>query len=620
MCGIYGLIQREGGIDPQRLVLQRDRMTHRGPDDAGIWLSPDARVGLAHRRLSILDLSAAGRQPMTTADGRATIVFNGELYNCRELRAELERRGRVFQTGTDTEVLLAAWQQWGDACLPRFNGMFAFALFDAGDARTPPSLFLARDRAGKKPLYYAFDGRRLEFASELKGISARGKMSLTALNHYLAFGYVPQELCIVEGVKKLPPAYAARLENSSFAFKTWRYWDLPENRPDPGSDGESLATETGRLIEDSTRLRMRADVPVGILLSGGLDSSLVVAAAARVSERPIQTFTIKLPGSKLDESNHAKLVSTHFGTRHHELAIIESGLSALDELSPLIDEPLADSSLVPTFLISRLTRQHVTVALGGDGGDELFGGYGHYAACLADENRLGWAPKPFLSLAGAMASRLPAGVYGRNRLASLAEGPLQQRAVGTPYFDTYLRRRLFSTQALTELGQNVGAPERFLSDLLQVGADPLDRMTRTDFQSILPDDYMVKVDRASMAVSLEMRSPLLDYRLIEFAFGRIPSSWKVRGSETRRVEKILARRWLPPALDIGRKQGFSIPLDDWLRQAPTSWHDAWLARLPVMIQKDQAVDLLNGLRKGRTNGARIFALAMLGLSCANLEI
>lgn len=620
MCGIYGLIQREGGVEPTFLVQQRDRLTHRGPDDAGIWLSPDARVGLAHRRLSILDLSFAGHQPMTTADGRVTVVFNGELYNYRELRAELERVGRAFHTGTDTEVLLSAWQQWGDDCLTRFNGMFAFVLFDAGRGLLPPCMFLARDRTGKKPLYYAFDGRRLEFASELKAISSRGSMSLTALNHYLALGYVPQDMCIIEGVKKLLPGHAARLDLSSFELKSWRYWGLPENHPDPESDGDSLATGAGRLIEDSTRLRMTADVPVGVLLSGGLDSSLVVAAAARVSERPIQTFTIKLPGSKLNESSHAELVSTHFGTRHRELPIVESGLSALDELTPFIDEPLADSSLMPSFLISKLTRKHVTVALGGDGGDELFGGYGHYASCLADGRRLGWAPNPLLNLASAFASRLPAGVRGRNRLSSLAHGSLQQRALGSPYFDSALRRRILASDVLIELGQDLDAPEHFLSNLLQIGKDPLDCMTRTDFQTVLADDYLVKVDRASMAVSLEMRSPLLDYRLVEFAFGRIPSAWKVAGNETRRVEKILAGRWLPAALDIERKQGFSIPLDAWLRQAPSSWHDAWIAHLPRVIRKNEAEDLLSGLRKGRTNGARIFALAMLGLSCANLEI
>ena len=367
MCGIYGLIQGDGKVDAARLARQRDLLTHRGPNDAGSWLSADGRVGLAHRRLSILDLTVAGHQPMTSRDRRFTIVFNGEIYNYRALRTELEKIGRTFYTGTDTEVLLDAYMVWGEACLARLNGMFAFAIHDAGNAGTPPSLFLARDRAGKKPLYYTFDGHRLEFASELKAISQRGGLSLVALNFYLALGYVPYDHCIVEGVKKLPPAHIAWLDLTTFEFRTHRYWSVPDNCPEPGVDGESLADEAGTLIEDATRLRLEADVPVGVLLSGGLDSSLVVAAAAHVSAAPVRTFTVTLPGSALDESVHARQVARYFGTEHHELALGNTGLDALDDIAPFIDEPIADSSLIPTFLVSQLTRQHVTVALGGDG-------------------------------------------------------------------------------------------------------------------------------------------------------------------------------------------------------------------------------------------------------------
>jgi asparagine synthase (glutamine-hydrolysing) len=620
MCGIYGLIRRDGVVDGVRLARQRDLLTHRGPNDAGSWVSPDGRIGLAHRRLSILDLTAAGHQPMASRDGRFTIVFNGEIYNHHEIRAELQKAGCAFYTATDTEALLNAYIAWGEACLARLNGMFAFAIYDVGSASTSPTLFLARDRAGKKPLYYAFDGHRLEFASELKAISQHGGLSIHALNCYLALGYVPHELCIVDGVKKLPPAHAARLDLSTFEFKVWRYWSLPANRPEPGVEGESLADVAGKLIEEATRLRLEADVPVGVLLSGGLDSSLVVAAAAHVSAAPVRTFTITLPGSALDESVHARQVARYFGTEHHELALDNTGLDALDDIAPFIDEPIADSSLIPTFLVSRLTRQHVTVALGGDGGDEVFGGYNDYPASLAAQHRLGWLPKSALMFAAQAASCLPAGVRGRNRIAALRGGPLQQIIWGRPYFDIALRQRVFSRDAIDVLGERLDAPERFLLGLYETGSDAVDRMTRTHFGGVLPDDFLVKVDRMSMAVSLEMRAPLLDHRLVEFAFGRIPSEWKVKGHETRRVQKILAARWLPPELDVQRKQGFSIPLNDWMRTSNGSELRRVRDWLPSCINQDEVDGLLAGHAKGRANGGRLFALLMLAIAMKNLDL
>lgn len=603
-----------------RVGRQGELLSHRGPNSAGSWIAADGKVGLAHRRLSILDLTAAGDQPMRSRDGRCTIVFNGEIYNFREIRSELEGEGHAFQTGTDTEVLLAAYAVWGEACLTRLNGMFAFAIHDAGDAHAPATLFLARDRAGKKPLYYALSGREFEFASELKAISRRGRLSLDALNFYLALGYVPHEHCIVDGVKKLPPAHAARLDLSSFEFRVWRYWSLPASGPEPGVEGEALADEAGRLIEDATRLRLEADVPVGVLLSGGLDSSLVVAAAAHVSSAPVRTFTVTLPGSPLDESKYAWQVASHFGTEHHELALERPGLGVLEEISPFIDEPIADSSLIPTYLVSRLTRQHVTVALGGDGGDELFGGYNDYPASLADHQRLHGFPAPAVRLVARAAARLPAGVRGRNRIASLKGGALQQMIWGRPYFDVELRHRVLSTEALKVLGARLKAPEHFLLGLYECGSDAVDSMTRTHFGSILADDFLVKVDRMSMAVSLEMRAPLLDYRLVEFAFSRIPSNWKVNGAETRRVQKLLAARWLPKELDIQRKQGFSIPLNEWLRVSNGDELRRVRDCLPACIRQQEVDSLLDGHARGRANGGRLFALLMLAIAIKNLNL
>jgi asparagine synthase (glutamine-hydrolysing) len=317
---------------------------------------------------------------------------------------------------------------------------------------------------------------------------------------------------------------------------------------------------------------------------------------------------------------HARQVARHFGTEHHELALERTGLEALDDIAPFIDEPIADSSLIPTYLVSRLTREQVTVALGGDGGDELFGGYNDYPASLADQDRLAWLPQSALAFAAKAASRLPAGVRGRNRIASLRGGPLQQMIWGRPYFDLALRRRILGQDALSALGGELDAPERFLLGLFDTGSDAVDRMTHTHFGSVLPDDFLVKVDRMSMAVSLEMRAPLLDHRLVEFAFGRIPSAWKVQGGETRRVQKILAARWLPPELDVQRKHGFSIPLNEWLRASNSAELQRVRDHLPACIQQKEVDGLIHGQAQGRANGGRLFALLMLGIAMNNLNL
>ena len=618
MCGIYGRISA-APIVPEALNRMRDLLSHRGPDDAGSWISTDGRIALAHRRLSIIDLSPAGHQPMAAPDARLVITYNGEIYNYRALRSELESVGLAFKGQSDTEVILAAYRRWGMQCVERLNGMFAFAIYDAGGADSPASVFLARDRAGEKPLYYSLGNGHFEFASELKAISAAPRIDAQAVNHYLALGYVPGDLSLLEGVRKLPPAHAARLELVNFKLDTWRYWQFPAHRPDANASVEDLADQAQALLIDSVKLRLQSDVPLGILLSGGLDSSLVVAAAARSSSTPIRTFTIAVPGSTLDESAHAAIVARHFDTDHHRLELGQSSLSVIDEIAPLVDEPLGDSSLLPAYALSRLTRRHVTVALGGDGGDELFGGYRDYPHALADQARFGWLPASAFRAAAALAARLPAGVRGRNRIASLKGGPLQQIIWGSPYFDVVLRRRILRSEYAELLGSAIDAPERGLLSLFAGGNGPVDRMTRTHFGSILPDDFLTKVDRASMAHGLEMRCPFLDHRLIEFCFSKVPDNWKVNGGETRRLQKHLARRMLPSTLDLNRKQGFSIPVDQWLRaEAPGRLAERFEA-LPDFICRDEVHALIHGLHAGRANGARLFSLLMLSIACVNMQ-
>ena len=622
MCGFIGSLDSVGGINYSYDEFERllQKISHRGPDDRGFWTSDDYRVKLAHVRLSIHDLSPLGRQPMVSSNGRFVIVFNGEIYNFHDLRRQLEVMGFQFVSQTDTEVVLLAFQAWGADCVQHLNGMFSLAIYTLGDSNTSPSLFLARDRAGEKPLYYSHSQGHLQFASELKSLTHGGRININSLNHYLALGYVPGDLCLFEGVNKLPPAHCAHFSLQTGELRIWRYWSPPLNIASPNVDAEALVREASELIENSVSMRLVADVPVGVLLSGGLDSSLLAAAAVRVSSRPVQTFTIALPGSYLDEAHHAQKVADYLGTQHHVLNLGSQSLDLLDRLAPFVDEPIADSSVLPAFMVFGLARQRVTVALGGDGGDELFGGYTDYLTSLADKSRWGACPPVLFKALSSMASHLPAGVKGRNRLASMRGGPLQQMIWGRPYFDEELRKRILSKEAWIELSDTRIGPEEFLLTLFNSGSTDMDRMTRTHFGSILPDDFLVKVDRASMAHGLEVRAPLLDHRLIEFCFSKVPDYLKVKDGESRRLQRMIAKRWLPNDLDTKRKQGFSIPLNEWLRAEGEARLMDRMEGLPEVINIDEVRSLVRGHMAGRANGGRLFALIMLAIAMQNISL
>ncbi|MDO9318872.1 MAG: asparagine synthase (glutamine-hydrolyzing) [Gammaproteobacteria bacterium] len=611
MCGIAGI----ASINPQShrewLSLGRDAMTHRGPDDAGEWWSPDGRVGLAHRRLAIIDLSPAGHQPMHDAFGNLSIVFNGEIYNFRELRDELMAKGHGFTSGSDTEVILAAYRQWGTECLMHFNGMFAFALYDA--ARQ--TVFLARDRAGEKPLFYRHDNAELRFGSELKALLADSAAPLQidpeALDCYLSMGFVPGHLCILRGYKKLPPAHAMVFELGSGKVTVWRYWQVPEFEESAvPADEEALLDELEALLEDAVRRQLVADVPVGILLSGGVDSSLVTAMAVRHS-RNVRTFSIGFTGhGELDETPHARLIARHFGTDHTELVAEPATADLMSALARQFDEPMADSSMFPTWLVSHLVRQHCTVALGGDGGDELFGGYGHYSRLLRQQRLLARVPKVLRhGVAQAAEKVLPVGVKGRNFLQGLDADLQSSLPLNSSFFDRTTRSKLLRAHAshtlVAEWTKSARVP--FQSDLLQ-------RATRLDFQDYLAEDILVKVDRASMLNSLEIRAPLLDYRLIEFAFARVPSHLKATADDKKILLKRLTSRLLPPAFDRKRKQGFSIPMASWLNAGP--FRDLFwdtLTSADCMFDAATVKDLLDGQDRGRSNGERLFALVQFEL-------
>ncbi len=611
MCGIVGFVSQSPIADRDLLVQMRDTMRHRGPDDAGEWWSSDRRVGLAHRRLAIIDLSPGGHQPMLDSFGQLCITFNGEIYNYQELRRELEARGHRFRSVSDTEVILEAYHAWGTDCLKHFNGMFAFALYD--DAQK--QLFLARDRAGEKPLFYRHVNGALVFASELKALMAEPTflraLDLESLDYYLAFGYVPGEKCILKGVSKLPPAHALIYDLRMNAVNIWRYWQLPEPPIPPFASERELLEELERLLLDSVRLRLIADVPLGVLLSGGIDSSLVTAMAARISSHPVKTFTISFPGhGSYDEAPPARLVAQHFGTEHVEMVAEPATVDLLPELARQFDEPIADSSMVPTYLISKLIRQHATVALGGDGGDELFGGYLHYSWVQWQNRIRSFIPLPVRRAVGAGAANwLPPGFRGRNYVIGFTADLAESLAHANPYFDAVARHRLLSSAQF-----NRYRAESYKVNLCANDHSPLQQATRLDFQTTMVDAYLVKVDRASMLTSLEVRAPWLDHRIIEFAFGRVPDALKATESERKILPRLLARRLLPSELDLNRKQGFSLPLEKWLRGEWGVFVEEVLSQAdPQLFDQRMIQNLIASQRKGFSNKERLFALTIFEL-------
>lgn len=610
MCGICGVATPSGRVEPESLARMTSTMTHRGPDDEGIWTSADGRVGLGHRRLSIIDLSAGGHQPMSDASGRLSISFNGEIYNFQELRTELESLGHGFRTRSDTEVILEAYREWGRAAVERLNGMFALAIYD----READRLLLARDRAGEKPLFYRHKEGAFRFTSELKAFLREPGFDASidphALNQYLAFGYIPGESSILRGVRKLPQGSTLTYDLRTDRIEVRPYWTLPPPVNGQPSSDEELLDELERLLLDSVRMRLIADVPVGVMLSGGVDSSLVTAAAARVSSRPVRTFNISFPGhGAFDESAHARIVARHFGTEHVEMAAEPASVDLLPDLARQYDEPLADSSMIPTYLVSRLIRREAKVALGGDGGDELFGGYHHYEWVRRQDLIRRAVPPPLRSMVSRAARRLPLGMRGRSYLVGTARDVDWSMANANVYFDVDARRRLLAPSGLLV----DEAAEQGKADLAH-GRSAVQRAMAMDFRSYLVDDILTKVDRASMLTSLEVRAPLLDPRIIELAYGRVPDRLRAWKGRRKILLKMLGARMLPPELDLSRKQGFSIPLDRWFRG---EWGVVMREILddadPHLFDRAAVGDLMRSQEKGIANAHRIFALVIFEL-------
>jgi asparagine synthase (glutamine-hydrolysing) len=578
MCGYVAIINNLYPVDSDELKCRIKRISYRGPNDEGVWLSNDRRVGFASCRLAIHDLSSDGHMPMTDASGDVVVAFNGEIYNFQTLRRDLESLRYSFRSRSDTEVLLNAYIEWGENCLERLEGMFSFVIYDnRSEISTGGKIFLARDRAGEKPLYYKKNSDGLIIASELKALLLDSKIGPIidpdAFNSYLALGYVPREQCILKGYNKLPAGHAAVFDLDRGHFRSWRYWNLPKawdgRRTDCEADGfiSDLVQELKHRLLTSVSSRLLSDVPVGILLSGGLDSGLITAAAAQVTSGTIKTFTVAFPGSSdFDEGPQARLISNHFCTEHVEITVEDEFSSLIPMLAMQLDEPIGDASIVPTYIVSREARKHVTVALGGDGGDELFGGYSTYSRAikLHDSLRRRSTSLPRTLIANLTGTMLPPYVRGRNFLASIGGEPVEHFVRYSMMLDHAARKQILSPEYLSQLTRGINGPERFRSDLFaHANGDFATRMMMTDFGSYLVDDVLMKVDRASMACSLETRAPWLDSGLIEFAYSAVPSKLKVTAEHRKILLKHLASEMLPANFDMSRKRGFSMPRTMW---------------------------------------------------------
>jgi asparagine synthase (glutamine-hydrolysing) len=598
MCGIAGFLDLRGEVpaDPGVALAMAAQIVHRGPDDAGVWV--EGPVALAHRRLSILDLSPAGHQPMQSACGRYVLAFNGEIYNYRDIRKEIEVDPyftavvRSWRGHSDTEVILAAVGRWGLVeALKRMVGMFAIALWD----RQERTLILARDRMGEKPLYYARFGSMLLFGSELKALRAhpawRGEIDRDALALLMRHNYIPAPYSIYRGVSKLSPATLLRVPLGGGEAIPEKYWSLATVAADGGvfQGGENEAVDAlEAVLSRAIGEQMVADVPLGAFLSGGIDSSTVVALMQAQSSRPVRTFSIGFDEEGYNEAQHAKAVAAHLGTEHVELYVTpEEARAVIPRLPALYDEPFSDSSQIPTFLVSELARRHVTVSLSGDGGDELFGGYNRYFLAGDLTRGMGKTPAGIRRFAARAIRKLPP--YAWTRMFALA----------TPILPRKLRHANFGDKLHKLAGiLDSGGPEVIYRDLVSHWREPdrlvlgatepptaltdtrsqpklanfVERMMYLDAVSYLPDDILVKVDRAAMGVSLETRVPMLDHRVVEFAWS-LPLDLKVRHGEAKWPLRQLLYRHVPKALVERPKMGFGVPIDAWLRGPLRAWAD-----------------------------------------------
>ena len=567
MCGICGKINLTGDLPPEALIRRMaSTLHHRGPDDEGVYVKGNA--GLGHKRLSIIDLSPAGHQPMSNEDGSVWIVFNGEIYNYQALRSQLLAHGHRFKSNSDTEVILHLYEEEGPECVKKLRGMFAFGIWDERDR----SLFLARDRIGKKPLYYFFDGKTFVFASEIKAITADAAVPRvpdhTAIHHYLTYQDVPSPWTAFEGIKKLPPAHHLFLKNGAMEVK--RYWKLsylPKHR----MTVQDLKAGIIERLREAVKLRLISDVPLGAFLSGGIDSSAVVALMSGMMNEPVKTFSIGFKEEAYNEVRYARMIAEKYHTDHTEFVVEPNAVDVLPKLVWHYNEPFADSSAIPTYYVSKLAREHVTVILNGDGGDENFAGYGRYAANEFSRRLHRLFPSSVVKLFLPFLMMLPHGSDPNNffwRLKRFSQeyikSPELRNARWLCHFTSEMKKEMYSEHFLNHVS-TLDSFDLIMEKYREAEAESFtDKALYADVMMYLPDALLVKVDVASMANSLEARSPFLDHEFMEFV-AQIPAELKLRGRTTKHILKEALRGILPDEVLFRKKMGFGVPLDHWFR-------------------------------------------------------
>ncbi len=565
MCGIAGFISKEKNQPLAERTALLDRMckiiTHRGPDEQGTIVRDAAALGM--RRLSIIDLKS-GQQPIFDCSGNLAIVFNGEIYNYQALKKDLESRGHKFKTNSDTETIVHAYEEFGADCVRHLRGMFAFAIYDFAEE----TLFIARDRVGKKPLFYSLtDAGNFVFGSELKVLLEHKEISkeidLHALDSYLTFGYVPEEFCIFKGVHKLAPGHFLIYKRGEITTK--QYWDFDY----PGVSEIKTEAEYIEILreklKEAVKIRLISEVPLGAFLSGGVDSSAIVGMMSQISDVPVKTFSIGFNEDTFNELKFARVAAKHFGTEHHEFIVTPDLVEVVDDLVWHFDEPFADSSALPTFMVAKMARSFVTVVLSGDGGDELFAGYTRY---VTDKRRSGLEKLPRVlrqNLLKPLSQMLPHGAKGKNFLYNTSLDPVDRYIDSVSHFGKLKKNELYSTLLKKNLNGDFGKAERIYRRIAEsIGSEnPTDKLLYLDSKTYLPSDILTKVDRMSMANSLEARVPLLDHELIEFV-QKIPAEFKLKGLETKYIFKKAMEGIVPYEILYREKQGFGVPINEWI--------------------------------------------------------